>query len=162
MAPMNKPREMRYPVAIDARIRAGRGLADATVCNISSRGMMVEFRRAVAAGTFVEILRPGSSFTGQVVWSIGRMAGIRIREWIDVVQVLRTGRLPDHAKLFAREPDLPFRKPVSISTVAHVHGRLLQFALLGTAIGCMAWFTAAQVSQLLQAPMTQVSTALNF
>lgn len=161
MAPINKPREMRYPVAIDARIRAGRGLTDATVCNISSRGMMVEFRRSVAVGTFVEILRPGSSFTGQVVWAIGRMAGIRIREWIDVSLVMRTGRLPDHARLFAREADLPFRKTVTFQYDAHAAGRTIQFGLLAVAIVCGAMFTASQVSELLHAPMSHVAQVMN-
>lgn len=160
MEPHKKPREIRYPVAIQARVRAGRGLTDAMVCNISSRGMLVEFRRAVSPGTYVEILRPGSSFTGQVVWAVGRMAGIRIREWIDVGLVARTGRLPDHAKLFAREPDLPFRKPVTIHVSAQAQSRVIQFCLLSSAIVCMAWFAASQVSQALQAPMDQTVAAL--
>lgn len=153
-------REIRFPVTIEARIRTGRGLMDVSVCNISARGMLLQVRRALAPGHFLEILRPGSSFTGQVVWAVGKLAGIRIRESIDLMQVLRTGRLPDHAVQPVYETMLPMRRAVTIARLARIQGQLFQLLLVGVVVAGAAWLAADMVAGVLHMPLSEVGGVL--
>lgn len=154
-------REIRFPVMIEARVRTGRGLMDAKVCNISACGMLLQVRRALAPGLLLEILRPGSSFSGQVVWVVGKLAGIRIREPIDLMQVLRTGRLPDHAAQPVYEIMLPMRRAVTLARLARIQGQLFQLLLVGVVVAGAAWLAADMVAGVLHVPLSEVRGVLH-
>jgi hypothetical protein len=91
-----RPREPRQKVVLPAKMRAGAAQVDVCIRDISSRGMLIQAGAPPPRGTYVEILRPGYSVTGRVVWSKHHKFGIQARESIRIASVLerRSGPRP--------------------------------------------------------------------
>jgi len=75
-------------------MRAGAGQIDVCIRDISSRGMLIQAGVPPARGTYVEILRPGCSVTGRVVWSKHHKFGIETRGKISIPMVLDRRAVP--------------------------------------------------------------------
>ena len=135
-----RPRENRHKVVLPARMRAGAGQVDVCIRDISSRGMLIQAGVPPARGTYVEILRPGCSVTGRVVWSKHHKFGIQVRERISIPLMLerrasaRTdGGAPplDQAGGPVR---LPRIDPAEQAARARARAAFLQYAVLGAAV----------------------------
>jgi len=74
-----KPREARRTVRLAALLRDANGWNSVTICNISSRGMMLECVTPIAKHTFVEIRCRNLVVAGQIRWSNGVRCGVRTR-----------------------------------------------------------------------------------
>jgi hypothetical protein len=92
-------------------------------------------------GTYVEIIRPGYSVTGRVVWSKQHKFGIQSRDRIRITSLLeRRGQ----ARPGGGTPPLnqsggpvrlsPRRDPAQQAAYARARGALLQYAAVGTAV----------------------------
>jgi len=75
-------------------MRAGAGQVEVCIRDVSSRGMLVQAGVPPARGTYVEILRPGCSVAGRVVWSKHHKFGIETRGKISVAMVLDRRAVP--------------------------------------------------------------------
>jgi hypothetical protein len=77
-----KPREARLPVSLSARVRARGAWADARICNVSSRGMLLESPAAFSNGDVIEVRRGPVCVIARVVWAKGGKFGVRSQDRI--------------------------------------------------------------------------------
>src|ERR1700754_200748 len=136
-----RPREPRQKVVLPARMRAGAAQMDVCIRDISSRGMLVQAGTPPPRGTYVEILRPGYSVTGRVVWSKHHKFGIQSRDRISMAAVLERRKVPrpdggvpplDQSGgpvSFSRRAD-----PALLAARARARAAFLQYAALGGAV----------------------------
>jgi hypothetical protein len=149
MSLLFKPRETRQKVVLPARMRAGAGQVDVCIRDVSSRGMLIQAGVPPPRGTYVEILRPGYSVTGRVVWSKHHKFGIQSREKIRIAAVLERRSLPRPG---GGEPPLnqsggqvrlsPRLDPAQQAAQARARAAFLQYAALGGAVTLAALLLA--------------------
>lgn len=139
MSILFKPREGRQKVVLPARMRAGAAQVDVCIRDVSSRGMLIQAGVPPPRGTYVEILRPGYSVTGRVVWSKHHKFGIQSRETIRIAAVLerRNGSRPGAPPL--NQSDGPVRlsppaNPAQLAAQARARAAFLQYVALGGAV----------------------------
>lgn len=82
------PREDRKTVRIGVRVRTDDGWVDATIRNVSSRGMMLHSLQPLRRNQFVEIARGRSRVVGRIVWSDDMACGLRARDVVDISALL--------------------------------------------------------------------------
>jgi len=83
-----RPREDRRSVRIGVRVRTDDGWIDATVRNVSSRGMMLHSLQPLRRNQFVEIARGRSRVVGRIVWSDGLGCGLQAQDVVDISALL--------------------------------------------------------------------------
>lgn len=82
------PREPRTTVRLTVRIRADGGWSDATVHNVSQRGMMVRSLYPLRRNQYVEIARGHTRVVGRIVWTADAGCGLRAQDAIDIGALL--------------------------------------------------------------------------
>lgn len=82
------PRDPRTTVRLTVRIRADGGWLDATVHNVSQRGMMVRSQYPLRRNQFVEIARGHTRVIGRIVWTTDSACGLRAQDIIDIGALL--------------------------------------------------------------------------
>ena len=80
----HKPRELRRRVIAAARLRRPRGWCDATILNISSRGLQIQTSWPLDEGSWIELRRGNNVIRAKVIWSQGVRAGLQADELIAV------------------------------------------------------------------------------
>lgn len=144
-----KPRESRQKVVLPARMRAGAGQMDVCIRDISSRGMLIQAGQPPPRGTYVEIVRPGCSVTGRVVWRKHHKFGIQAQDRIRIGAVLERRSTPRPG---GGTPPLnqagPLRlarraAPAERAALARARGATLQYAAIGGAVTLGALLLAA-------------------
>ncbi len=146
MSQIFRPREPRQKVVLPARMRAGAGQVDVCIRDISSRGMLIQAGVPPARGTYVEILRPGYSVTGRVVWSKQHKFGVEARGKISLAAVLErrsTPRAGAGTAPFNQSSEGPVRPgprhdPATQAARARARSAFLQYAALGGAVTVVA------------------------
>lgn len=83
---MFKSREAREPVILSVRIRLDTGWVDATIRNISSKGMKLEMANPPPRGSFIEIRRGSAVVVGQVRWVAEGCCGLLAQGRVPVSQ----------------------------------------------------------------------------
>lgn len=102
-----KPREQRQAIALQARLRNAGGWTDATICNVSPRGLMLKCIDPPLRGAFVEVRRNDCSVVGLVRWSAGGRFGLRSQDVIDLVALSQDlGARPNGANRRGHKRDL--------------------------------------------------------
>lgn len=81
-------RDPRTTVRLTVRIRADGGWLDATVHNVSQRGMMVRSEYPLRRNQFVEIARGNTRVIGRIVWASDSACGLRAQDRIDIGELL--------------------------------------------------------------------------
>jgi hypothetical protein len=81
--PSFKPREPRLAVSLSARIRAHERWDDARICNVSSRGLLIECTAPFRRGDVVEIRRGQVCVIARIVWTAENKFGVRSQDRID-------------------------------------------------------------------------------
>lgn len=157
-----KPREPRQKVLVPARMRSESGHVDIRIKDISSRGMMVEAPYAPERGEYVEILRPGCSVVGRVVWAREGRFGLLSQDRINLHAVLDRRR---SARLEASTPPLlqidarPPRRSTQPDMSRHV-GRVLQYGFIAALAAAAAVGAAGIVYRDLSRAFDSVSREL--
>ena len=77
-----KPREERQKVLLSARVRGNGSWFDAQICNLSSRGMLLEAGATVARGDILEVRRGPICVVVRVMWADGGRFGVRSQDRI--------------------------------------------------------------------------------
>jgi hypothetical protein len=141
MSMLFKPRETRQKVVLPARMRAGAGQVEVCIRDVSSRGMLIQAGVPPPRGTYVEIMRPGYSVTGRVIWSKHHKFGLQSRETIRIASVLeRPGRpRPDRGASPLDQSGGPLglsprTNPAQQEAQARARAAFLQYAALGFAL----------------------------
>ena len=166
MSMLFKPRETRQKVVLPAKMRAGAGQIDVCIRDVSSRGMLIQAGVPPPRGTYVEILRPGYSVTGRVIWSKHHKFGIQSRETIRIAAVLecRNGARPGSPPLDQAEGPVrlsPRANPAQQAAQARARAAFLQYAALGSAVTVGALLLAFTLYRGLSGTFTDVVSHLH-
>ena len=162
--PGGRKREPRRKMALNARLRADGTWADATVLNMSSRGLMVRTRQDVRPGTYLEIRRGADlAIVGRVVWRNGPYAGIRSQDRIDVeaAATCRQGRASTPTQGADRRSAT--RRPTSAAEKAErsrMLGSLIQYGAIAAAVAIGGTILTSLVGEVLHAAFGQVAASL--
>jgi hypothetical protein len=148
---------------LNGRLRTDEGWSDITICNVSSRGLMVKCATPPPRGAFVEVRRGGSCIVGHVRWVHGIRFGLRSQERIDVAALGDDQgprkRVPSEERRTA--PRTPSPPPLSVrEDRARATARLLDWTILAVAAVAAATLVTQTVSSTLSAPLQQTRTAL--
>ena len=152
---------------ITARMRHGNAWSDASILNISSRGLLLHCATPPARGTYVEVRRGAHIIVGRVVWAKADRFGVRAQDRLIIDSLVANaspGRNPANdagapsteRRARPRPERLEWRHARSRET-----GRALQFACIagfGLALAACAY---EAVSGTLARPMAEVSLQLD-
>ncbi|AOR75589.1 MULTISPECIES: hypothetical protein [Sphingomonadaceae] len=86
--------ETRTMLAIKANIRIGSRVAEATLANASSRGVLALVDAPPARGVAVELVVGDQVIKGQVRWRAHDRCGIALKETIDVAELIEGKAVP--------------------------------------------------------------------
>src|SRR4051812_37335819 len=88
-----KAREDRLKVAVAIRLHTGSAWVNATILNMSSRGLMLKAEAKLKRGDYVEIRRGTLIIIARVVWERGDHIGLRAQDQIDISAIVNEPRL---------------------------------------------------------------------
>lgn len=86
--------ETRTMLAVKATIRIGSRMAEATLANASSRGVLALVDAPPARGVAVELVIGDHVLKGQVRWRAHDRCGIALKETIDVAELIEGKAVP--------------------------------------------------------------------
>ncbi len=160
-----KEREMRQTVHLKARLHWDAGWFDATIRNVSTRGLMMETLDPPPKGTFVEIRRGSCCIIGQVRWVHGARFGIRSQDRINARALMEEPQgKPQSGDRRAEPRDTAAPRPQVTTASRHEQSRqlsrLIEWSALGIAVLIGAAVLTSQVSAILSRPLEQVRLAL--
>ncbi|HEY0958749.1 MAG TPA: PilZ domain-containing protein [Novosphingobium sp.] len=159
-----KQRESRQNVHLNARMLQNAGWSAVTVCNVSSRGLMVKCPAPPARGTFVEIRRGSFCVVGQVKWSHGLRFGLRSQDKIDATSLIeqrqeKRGNV-ERRSMASRATTAQSAMALARKDTSRQLGRLLEWsAIVAATIGGAALLVTEMHSALAE-PLTQAQDAL--
>lgn len=139
-------RDVRHPVLIRARMRAGGLPADVCIRDISTRGACIVSAAPPVRGTIIELTGSCNPIVGRVVWVAGQRFGIEVRGRINVpafVSRQKPTGLPAPHELVAPPGTEGFTRPVPrLRKESRQTGALIQFVFAAFLAGCAAAFIA--------------------
>src|SRR5688572_7701902 len=104
----HRQREKRISVIEPVRLRCDEGWLDATIGNVSSRGVMLRGSSLPPKGSFIEVRHGSQVLVGRVVWSRSNACGVRTQDVIDIPALLcRDHVQPRKAGVERRKPSRP-------------------------------------------------------
>ena len=162
MSHNHKPREPRQKVVLPARMRAGAGQVEVCIRDVSTRGMLIQAGTPPPRGTYVEIIRPGYSVTGRVVWAKQHKFGIQARGAIRIGAVIerRSAPRPEGGAPPLNQSGGPVslspRNPAQLAARARARGAFLQYAVLAAGIAFAALLLAFSLYRGLSVVFTDV------
>ena len=149
------------------RVKTEAGWSDATVRNMSERGVALDSHHPPRRNQFVEIARGRCRVVGQIVWSDRASCGLRARDAIDIGGFLAgprtaSARLENDRRASDRAtPAEAVAAPLQARAAsARWIGRASEFAVMVAGIGCAAAIALGGVIAVLGVPLEQVTTAL--
>lgn len=83
-----KNREWRRSVLVKARIKSPDGWRDASILNVSSRGLMIYSTCCSSPGKEVELRGGDQVIRARVVWRKGQRAGLRSESVLPVIDII--------------------------------------------------------------------------
>ena len=83
-----KNREWRRSVLVKARIKSSDGWRDASILNVSSRGLMIYSACCSNPGSEVELRGGDQVIRARVVWRKGQRAGLRSESVLPVLDII--------------------------------------------------------------------------
>ncbi len=87
-------REWRRRVRVHARINSPAGWRDASILNLSSRGLMIAATSCSDPGTMVELRGGDQVIVARVVWRKGQRAGLRSDGILPLMDIISLAELP--------------------------------------------------------------------
>lgn len=162
-----KVREPRRTVYLPARLRCEEGWCDATIRNVSSRGMLLELAAPSERGAYIEVRRGTLTMVVRVAWRRGRMMGVRAQDRIDVGalvanQAAEPASLPQQSREIAERRCDPARHGEGADAVerSRRQSAWLQRSVLGACAVVAALLVAGGVYDMLSSPFAAVALAL--
>lgn len=163
-----RQREPRTAVLLPARMKLDTGWADATIHNVSSRGLMAAADAAPAPGAYVDIRRGRNIIVGRVVWRKDRFFGVRAQDRIDLAALSAPPQrkpAPGGAEPIAeRRGDDRLRREIATARRLERHralARFGQFAAVGAVAAAACVAVATEAYDALSAPARQINAALS-
>ena len=141
-------REWRRCVRVRARINSPAGWRDASILNVSSRGLMIAAPSCSDPGTMVELRGGDQVIAARVIWRKGQRAGLRSDGVLPVMDIIsltekpgaksedRPGPVLACRRARPREEERVARWPKLLELASVVGmGALLVVAMVATGIG---------------------------
>lgn len=162
-----RPREARRTVRLKVRVRTETGWIDATVQNLSQRGMSLHSPLPLRRNQYVEIARGRCRVVGRIVWSDHVRCGIRAQDAVDIAGFLsnpQAGLPPcanDRRAMERTAPPPPTGQVLSARVESSRSvGRAFEFGVILAGIACTAALAIGSVFEVLGTPLEQVGSAL--
>lgn len=161
-----RTRENRKSVRISVRVRTDDGWVDATVRNVSNRGMMLHSLQPLRRNQFVEITRGRHRVVGRIVWSNATVCGLHSRESVDIAGLLApptAGASNEREERRARPRGTPQARAIPLgerAAASRALGRTFEFAFVACAASCVAVIATVSVQEALAAPLEEVRLAM--
>lgn len=153
-----KQREPRHNVVVPARIRTVGGWADATILNLSNRGVMFRSTVRHERGNYLELRRGSYVIIARVMWSEGTRHGARAQGIIPVADIILDKAADRSAGLQTERRARP--RPTGRADFSRNRGRRLEFIVAGIGVACAALVAADLTFGALHASLTAVELAL--
>ncbi|QDP18920.1 PilZ domain-containing protein [Sphingomonas xanthus] len=143
---------------VPARMRVGASWSDASILNISSRGMLLRSAAAPPQGTYLEIRRGPHIVVARVVWSNTDRFGIRTQDPVCPDRLMSQAAAADGPPVLDRRarPRADDRAGAS-----RRWGQALEFIVVASAGLAAALLSFGTVGEVLARPLAAVGTALN-
>lgn len=90
----HKNREWRRFVRVKARIKSDDGWRDASILNVSSRGLMIHAPCPIAPGRNIEVRSGDQAFCASVVWRKGERLGLRSETALPIMDIVGLSECP--------------------------------------------------------------------
>ncbi len=160
-----RPREDRKTVRISVRVRTDAGWIDATLRNVSSRGMMLHSAEPLQRNQFVEITRGRTRVVGRVVWSDDTNFGLQAQDAVDMCALL--GKPGSNAaatigeRRLSPRPTAPVRTYVAVEHAAgsRLIGRAMELTIVVLALASVSLFTVSSALEAAEQPLEKVRIA---
>ena len=162
----HKQREERQVVSLPTRLRGDHGWCDATIANVSSRGLQLRCPSPPPRSSFVELRHRGITIVGRVVWSQGGRAGIRTQDKIDIQALLAQGpararKRGEERRATPRQGGQAIRPSLAARAEASARwARMFDWTIVAAAGIAAAVGVAGVVQSVLEAPLSEVRAAL--
>ena len=150
----HKPRELRHRVIAAARMRRPRGWCDATILNISSRGLQIQTSWPLDEGSWVELRRGDHVIRAQVIWYKGVRAGLRSDDLLAVEEIA----IGEAAPVLCTTSDRPRHRRSDDSH--RLLGRAVEFGGVVTIAVLLAFGVFSDFQEAFARPMAMVAAAL--
>lgn len=144
-----------------ARVRATCGWTDASILNISTRGLMIHANAGALRSDKIELWHGEHVIVASVVWRKGTRAGLRTDQRIPVDDIMALSRAAS-LRLTAAPcwPAVERRKAPRDADRSRDSARMLQFAGVTAIAALLAIGAFAMVEQTLASPLDLVRSAL--
>lgn len=155
-----KQREARQPVKVPARLRVAAGWQDATILNLSTRGVMFRCTVPMERGHFLELRRGSHVIVAQIMWASDGSYGAKAQGLIPITDVVQD-------KPATRSLLLPVDRRIVDRTIseradsARRCARAMEIMLAGFGAICAAFFLADFAFGVLTDPLQQIDFALS-
>lgn len=159
-------RDVRHPVLVRARMRAGGLPADVCIRDVSVRGACIVSAAPPVRGTIVELSGSCAPIVGRVVWVTGQRFGIEVRGRINVPafvsqqKPIRSGPPAPH-ELVAPPGTQGFARHLSsVRSESRQTGSVMQFVFAAFLAGCAATFIAQTLYENLSSATAAIESGL--
>ncbi len=154
-----KQRETRQPVAVPARLRVAAGWQDATILNLSTRGVMFRCTVPMERGHFLELRRGSHIIVAQVMWERDGRYGAKAQGLIPIADVV-LDKPAIRSVLRPIERRIVPRSVTERAESARRCGRAMEMLLAGLGAVCAAFILADLAYGAFGIPMRAVELAL--
>ncbi len=162
---MFRKREPREPVILAARIRLDSGWVDATIRNVSTKGMMIEMSSPPPRGSFMEIRRGSAIVVGQVRWVAQDCCGLLAQGRVPVAQLKRDPRLAykpnaDGSVQVERRAEARILSAEEVAERSRLKAMLVQKAIIAAAGIAGVCFVGSLMLGVIEKPMESIEKHL--
>lgn len=161
-----KPREQRRSVMIAARMRHGAQWSDASILNISSRGLMLHAAVAPSRGTYIEVRRGQHVVIARVVWSNQNRFGVAAQDRLAIDAFVANsadkGAPANDTNGFVERRSHP--RPERLEwrhARSRDRGRMMEFVFAAGAGIVLAAFAHDAVGRTLKQPLERITSRLD-
>jgi hypothetical protein len=156
-----KSREPRRKVLVRTRIRSGAAWYDASILNISSRGMLLQAADPPVRGSYLELRRGALVIVAKVMWRESRRFGVKTQDELPIqaiVDNVAVQELGEGVRLGDRRRQERLRLPADQRS--RQQGRIIEYGFAMALSVALSIFAAAQVYSMLASPLAAVGDAL--
>lgn len=160
-----KAREPRQSIMVPVRIRQEAKWMDASIRNVSSRGLMLKMDDPPPKGSFIEIRRQQAVIVGQVRWSGEGRCGIRTQDTVPVAYLtskaaLQTAPRSGGGGRVERRASVRVLTAEEIAERSRWRGALFQRVAMIVAVATAGLLLASLIFNMLQKPFETVVARL--
>jgi hypothetical protein len=160
---MQKSRDARREVKLDARLESDEGRREIQILNISSRGFMARCEDPPARGTYIEVQLGAQTIVARVMWSSWGRFGVLAQDRIDLDgsgsarAVEDAGKRPKRARLATYQPHQPSLEERQAASFRFA--RAFEFGVLVVAVCTGAALLAGSAYETMKAPLDRTESA---